>query len=51
MAERIKIDKINELKKQKIKQNETVDTIDAVDKGLGRVFSKIGKYFVEDFWK
>lgn len=51
MAERVNVDKIDKLKNQRIKKNDTVDSIDAVDRGLGRVFSKIGKYFVEDFWK
>ena len=51
MAERVNNDKINELRGQNIKKNDTVDSIDAVDRGFGRVFSKIGKYFVEDFWK
>lgn len=51
MAERVNIDKINKLKEQKIKKDETVDAIDAVDRSFGRVFSKIGKYFSDDFWR
>lgn len=51
MAERVNVDKIDKLKNQRIKKKDTVDSIDAVDRGFGRVFSKIGKYFAEDFWK
>lgn len=51
MAERVNVDKIDKLRNQRIKKNDAVDSIDAVDRGFGRVFSKIGKYFVEDFWK
>lgn len=47
----VNIKKVDRLRNQTIEQNETVNTIDAVDKGFGRVFSKIGKYFSEDFWK
>lgn len=51
MEERVNINKVKKLREQRIKKNETVDTIDALDKGAGRIFSKIGKYFLKDFWK
>lgn len=53
MAKKVKVDpeEIKKLQGQKVKTNETRDTVDAVDRGTGRILSKIGKYFANDFWK
>lgn len=56
MAKKVKVNpaEIKKLQGQKVETNETRDTIDAVDRGLGRIFSKIGEYFDPNdgkFWK
>lgn len=49
MAQKVSTQEIERLKKQKVKKNETVDTIDEIDRGFGRVFSIIGKFLKENF--
>lgn len=56
MAKKVKVDpaEIKKLEGQKVKTNETRDAIDAADRCLGRIISKIGKYFDPndgEFWK
>ena len=56
MAKKVKVDlaEIKKIQGQKVKTNETRDAIEAIDRGLGRIISKIGKYFDPDdgeFWK
>ena len=53
MAKKVKVDpaEIKKLRGRNIKSNEFRDIVDSADRGFGRIFSKIGKYFAEDFWK
>ncbi len=49
MDEKVSFEKIDKLKKQEVEENKALDGVDALDKGCGRLFSKIGK-FIEENW-
>lgn len=49
MDEKVSFEKIDKLKNQKVEENKALDGVDALDKGFGRLFSKIGK-FIEENW-
>lgn len=49
MAEKVSSQEIERLKKQRVHKNDFVDGVDAVDRGFGRIFSRIGKFLV-DIW-
>ncbi len=54
MPIKVKQEKINRLNQQVVKENKTVNAVDAVDRSFGKIFSKIGKYFDPkegEFWK
>lgn len=47
--EKVDPKKIAKLRTQEVEKNGIVDPVDAIDRGFGRVFSKIGKFFAENF--
>lgn len=49
MAQKVSDKEIRRLENQKVQKNEFVDGVDAVDRGLGRIPSKIGKFLAENF--
>ncbi len=56
MSKKVKVSSadIKKLQGQNVKTNKSRDAVDAFDRGFGRVFSKIGKFFDPndgEFWK
>ena len=49
MAEKVSTKEIERLQKQKVEKNEFVDSVDAVDRGTGRILSTLGKWIKEGF--
>jgi len=49
MDEKVPLETIDKLKKQTVEENKALDGVDALDKGCGRLFSKIGRYIVENW--
>lgn len=47
--EKVSFDEVRKLQKQQVKSNGQVDNIDALDRGFGRIFSKIGEVFVKNW--
>ncbi len=45
--QKVSLEEIKRLEQQKVEKNELVDNVDAVDRGCGRIFSKLGKIIAE----
>lgn len=49
MAQKVSNEVIQRLQKQQVQDNGIIDPLDKLDRGTGRVFSKIGKFFTENW--
>ena len=47
--QKVSTKEIERLQKQKVEKNEFVDSVDAVDRGTGRILSTLGKWIKEGF--
>lgn len=50
MAQKVSNKEVERLQKQKIEKNELVDGVDAVDRSLGRIPSKLGEALAKEFF-
>lgn len=49
MAQKVSNEEIQRLQKQQVQDNGIIDPIDKLDRGCGGIFSKIGKFFTENW--
>lgn len=49
MAQKVSNEEIQRLQKQQVQDNGIIDPLDKLDRGFGRVFSKIGKFITENW--
>ena len=47
MAQKVSTEEVKRLQNQKVEKNELVDSVDAVDRGTGRLLSTLGKWISE----